>query len=118
VETALHDYRIGLISTEEADAEIARFSRLIEQAARESGDPGLIMAFEAENEAKARQLSDTAQLLSRDASNSAEQELSPKEWICEVLRGHESDEDAQRRCLQLIVDLWSNGPWPWPRTTC
>jgi hypothetical protein len=118
LETALHDYRAGLATAEEAEAEIARIERLYEQAARELGDPAMIMAFEAENDAKARELSDTAQLLVGDASKAAGQGKSPEEWIWEVLRGHANDEDAQRRCLQLIVDLWSNGPWPWPRTTC
>jgi hypothetical protein len=118
VETALRDYRSGLITIEKAQAEIARVKNLNEQFARQLGDPAMIMAFEVENEAKARQLSDTAQQLTWDASNSAGQGMSPEEWICEVLRGHAGDEDAQRRCLQLIVDLWSDGPWPWLRTTC
>lgn len=111
LETVLHHYRTGLTTTEEAEAENARIRNLIEQAAWELGDPATIRAFDAENDAKARQLSDTAQQLIWDASNSAGQGMSPEEWICEVLRVHAGDEDAQRRCLQLIVDLWSDGPW-------
>jgi|SRR5580700_4257689 hypothetical protein len=82
--------------------------------ARDVDDPAQVTMVDAENEAAAKNLAPAARLLAVDAARRAGDGTSKEDWILEVLKGHASDEDAQLRCLRLIVALWSEGPWPWP----
>jgi hypothetical protein len=106
----------GESTFEEAQSGIENANEVIGRLAREMGDPGTISAIDAEYEAAARGLPETARLLVSDAYKSAGEGLSKEQWIAGVLRGHETHEDAQRTCLWFIVELWDDGPWPWQRT--
>lgn len=106
----------GKLDLEQFEAETDRLGEEIAAAAREEGDPVQLTIIDSDNEAEAKQLPLAARLLARNATRRAAVGLSKEQWIAEVLSGHSSDEDAQLACLSLIVGLWADGPWPWPRT--
>lgn len=89
--------------------------------AREAGDPAELTAIDAESEADAKNLPPGANFLAIEATRYASEGLTKEEWICDVLKGHVEDapgltgDEAQLQALRLIVTLWSDGPWPWPR---
>lgn len=69
----------------------------------------------AEKDAPAKNLGPVAELLASDAAGRAGDGISKEEWISEVLTGHSADDEAQLGCLKVILALWSDGFWPWPR---
>lgn len=55
-----------------------------------------------------------ASLLAENAAECGAEGISKEDWITGVLKGHAGDDQMQLECLRRIVELWSNGPWPWP----
>lgn len=115
MEKLLQRFRAGLITEEEVVTELDRVTEETHRLARQTGDPGTVMGLDAENEVAARGLGATAELLSADSHQAAQQGISKEKWIADVIAGHGGDDTAQISCLVLIIELWRNGPWPWPR---
>lgn len=114
-EKRLQRFRAGLITEEEVLTELDRLTEETRRLARQMGDPGTVMGLDAENEVAARGLGVTAELLSADSHQAAQQGIPKENWIADVIAGHAGDDTAQIHCLLHIIELWRNGPWPWPR---
>lgn len=115
MERSMADLLAGRTTPEEAQRALDENEERIARFGRETGDPGIITSLDAENESKAKELPETAQLLAKDAANCAAAGQSKEQWISDVLSGHAGDDAAQLGCLKHIVRLWSDGPWPWPQ---
>src|SRR5437016_54297 len=75
---SVEDLLSGAVSPEDVEArnapieeQISALDERYSEQVRESGDPGLVTALDAENEAKAEHFPHTAQLLVRDAAQRA-----------------------------------------------
>ncbi len=78
----------GRITADDAEAELERATELFAQTVRATDDPMMVTALDADNEAKAKQLPQIAQLLIFDAVRSAAEGATKEQWIAEVLSGH------------------------------
>lgn len=107
----------GKITVEEFEAATQHVFEELAAIVRKTDDPVGVTTLDVENEAAAKNLAPAAQLLAVDATRRAGDGISKEDWILEVLKGHAADEDAQLGCMRLIVTLWSEGPWPWPRSS-
>ncbi len=114
MEKRLQRFLAGQTTEEEVMMELDRVTEETRRLAREKGDPGTVMGIDAENEVVARGLGPTAELLSADSYQAAQQGISKEKWIADVIAGHAGDDTAQITCLLHIIELWRTGPWPWP----
>ncbi|MFY9732478.1 MAG: hypothetical protein WAK24_17845 [Candidatus Acidiferrales bacterium] len=113
----IEDLRAERTTVEDATAEIERCGEIIARNIRATDDPGMITALDAENEARAKSEEPwgAAELLVSDAARDAALGIAKEDWILDVLKGHGEDEESQLGCLKIIVTLWQEGPWVWPR---
>jgi hypothetical protein len=107
--------RNGFITGQEFNAAIDRISEGIAAMALQGDDPVALTKLDPVKEAAAKKLPRAGEFLAIDAAGRARAGLSKEAWISEVLKGHTADDEAQLGCLNLIVTLWRDGPWPWPR---
>jgi hypothetical protein len=115
IEKPMERFRAGLITEQELEREADQVTEEIRRLERQTGDPAMVMGLDAKNEVAARGLGATAELLSADSHQAAQQGISKEKWIADVIAGHAGDDTAQICCLVYIIELWRNGPWPWPR---
>ena len=115
MESLLRRFRAGLIMEQEMESQLERFNEEIRRLARQLDDPATMMGLDAEIEVAARKLGPAAEALTGDAYQAIREGVSKEKWISDVISGHAGNDAAQIACIVHIVELWRNGPWPWPR---